>query len=517
MMKRISYKKIRHATFLAYILFVVLFCLFLLYLGKKEVLKAQTYAENERFYLETLLATRDTLNSLNDAFNEVLREMSSENISRLIERAEDFRISIGKLTTIKNQRDFPYNEIILNLQENAQLLYSVSNTFPDDLKTPSSDAKLLMGEDFDEFSAVLKETGDKTQQLLRGELDHVEIWQNQSLFFFKRLQYLLVLFSVLTTLFSAGASFLFGYMLNHSLKQLSEGTREISSGNLEYKFDNIQSDEVGQVMHDFNLMVRRLKEQTETLQKINQELNEKALQLTEANRHKDRFLANMSHELRTPLNSIIGFSELIIRRAKNDAKPDEKTANFAKIILDASEHLLELISGLLEIAKSDAGVLAPSFRKFSLGNCIESMVSILRPLAENKNITLISELLPDVNLISDEKMLRQILINLIGNAVKFTHQGRILLRTSLTEDLCLIEVEDTGIGISEEEQKHIFKDFHRVETGLTSNYEGVGLGLTLTKRLVELLGGDIKVKSSLGAGSTFSISLPLRKAPAADR
>jgi signal transduction histidine kinase len=215
----------------------------------------------------------------------------------------------------------------------------------------------------------------------------------------------------------------------------------------------------------------------------------------------------MSHELRTPLNSVIGFAELLIERAER-VKP-EKIRSYAQRMLGASEHLLDLISDLLEVAKIDAGALNPVFANFNLASCIEDICDMLKPIADKKNLELKFETPPEMPVCADRRLVRQILINLINNALKFTHEGGVTVRASKEKNEYRIDVVDTGIGIAPEDLRRIFKDFHRVETGLTSNYEGVGIGLTLSKRLVELHEGRIIVNSETGKGSSFSVFLPL--------
>jgi len=333
----------------------------------------------------------------------------------------------------------------------------------------------------------------------------VENWQNQSLFFFEKLETLLVYFFILATFFSFSAFLLSGHALRRYLGLLSKGADEISSGNLDYRFHDTTSDLIGDVMRDFDSMAERLRIQTGKLESINSELKRKAEELEDANRHKDRFLANMSHELRTPLNSIIGFSELII--AKSAILSPEKTAEFAERILAAAEHLLSLISDLLEIAKVDAGVLKFEPEEFDLTPFSKEVVDMLRPMADGKGLSLnfVAPKEP-LMLTADKRLLRQVLINLLNNALKYTNKGNVTLELCDTDDgKRRMKIIDTGIGISEKDAKLIFNDFHRVEQGLTSNYEGVGLGLTLTRRIVRLHDGEIRVDSELGKGSVFTV------------
>ncbi len=514
LLSKISYQNIRTTTFSVYIVFSILFCLILVHLGRKEIEKAREYAENERQYLESIVACNSSLNAADNALAELLSAPADRRAYA------DFRgvvlllrKNINTLAKFSGGRGASGAADVGEIRTKAQLLASVCMAFEGDIGRQPPENSILADEDFAAIIPLLDEIRGMLQSHLASEVFQVETWQRQSQFYFSNLQSLLIVFFILTTAFSVSASLLFGYILRRSLTRLSEGTKEISAGNLGYRFDNIMGDEIGKVMFDFNTMAHRLEKQTEALQKANRELHDQAALLAEANRHKDRFLANMSHELRTPLNSILGFSDLIVRDAQN-LQGGAKTSAHAQKILVAAEHLLELISGLLEIAKADAGVIKPSLKEFDLSATIASVISIMRPLAENKKLDLRTETPPGAaTVVSDEKMIRQILINLLNNAVKFTPAGHISVALSRQDAFWLVAVSDTGIGISPEDQKAVFKDFHRLEAGLTSNYEGVGLGLTLSKRLVELLGGSIKLSSELGKGSTFSFTIPAKPRP----
>lgn len=511
-MRRINYSTLRHLTFSAYVLIAVLFCILLLYLGKKEILKARSYAEHERIFFESLISSRKYLNSVEQHFNTLLRNPCSDNAEQFRQQVRLLRQTINTLARSEKNRAGSSPTSIPLLQENSQLLYSTAWALCEDMKAPPLEKQILFKQDADQISGTLKEIREKIQTLFKTELDHIEIWQRYSSFFFNRLQYLLVLFFILTTVFSVAASFFFGYMLRRSLRELSGGAREISSGNLKYRFRDILPDEIGGVMYDFNLMAHRLEQQTKELHNANRKLEEKAAQLIEAHRHKDIFLANMSHELRTPLSSILGFSELMIAKAKTSGPSEKKKfLHYSNRILMAAEHLFDLISDLLDVAKVEAGVLKPVFKDFQLSACINEVINITRPLAEQKKLKLEINISEKITLNADKRLIRQILINLINNAIKFTAEGSITVNASIDDDYCKIDIKDTGIGIKKEDQKTIFEDFRRIETGLTSNYEGVGLGLTLSKRLVELHGGKITVESEPGKGSVFSVFLPLNK------
>ena len=245
-----------------------------------------------------------------------------------------------------------------------------------------------------------------------------------------------------------------------------------------------------------------------------QEIEEKSRQLEVANRHKSEFLAHMSHELRTPLNAIIGFSEALVERmfGELNAKQDE----YLKDIFASGRHLLSLINDILDLSKIEAGKMELELARFDLPAAIENALILVKGRAANHSIALGLEV--DHRLrefVADERKLKQVLVNLLSNAVKFTPEGgRVEVRAASANRGVEISVSDTGIGIAVEDHELIFEEFRQVGSDYARKREGTGLGLSLTKRLVELHGGRIWVKSEVGKGSTFSFTLPERPWPA---
>jgi len=227
-----------------------------------------------------------------------------------------------------------------------------------------------------------------------------------------------------------------------------------------------------------------------------------------ADRLKSAFLASMSHELRTPLNSIIGFTGIVLQRLAGPLN-DEQIKQLG-MVQNSSRHLLALINDVLDISKIEAGQLDIHCASFSLLPAIERTVSTILPLAEKKGITLRTVLSPEVGeIFSDQRRTEQVLINLLGNAVKFTDQGEVEVQCRLERESIVIAVRDTGIGIDPKYHQSIFEPFRQADTGLARKREGTGLGLSICKRLVELLGGFISMESVPDRGSTFTVRLPL--------
>jgi PAS domain S-box-containing protein len=227
-----------------------------------------------------------------------------------------------------------------------------------------------------------------------------------------------------------------------------------------------------------------------------------------ADRLKSSFLATMSHELRTPLNSIIGFTGIILQGLVGPL--NEEQDKQLSMVRASAQHLLSLINDVLDISKIEAGQLTVARETFDLRESIGKVVRIVQPLADKKGIGVVVDIAPGVETVrGDMRRVEQILLNIMGNAVKFTSEGRIMIVCSVGDGEVVLRVSDTGIGIKREDMERIFKPFQQLDSGLTRKYEGTGLGLSICKKLVELLGGRIWVESESGKGSVFSFSLPI--------
>ncbi len=243
------------------------------------------------------------------------------------------------------------------------------------------------------------------------------------------------------------------------------------------------------------------------------EIEDKGRELEVANRHKSEFLANMSHELRTPLNAVIGFSEVLLERMFGDI--NDKQEEYLRDIYTSGKHLLSLINDILDLSKVEAGRMELELTTFSLPMAIDNALTLVRTRAENHGIALevdVDQRLGDF--VGDERKIKQILLNLLSNAVKFTSEGgRVGVHAALANGSVEISVSDTGIGIAEEDQARIFEEFQQAGPDHAGKREGTGLGLTLTRKFVELHGGTIWVKSQVGQGATFTFALPVRPWP----
>jgi GAF domain-containing protein len=241
------------------------------------------------------------------------------------------------------------------------------------------------------------------------------------------------------------------------------------------------------------------------------EIQDKSRQLEVASQHKSQFLANMSHELRTPLNAILGYTELMVDGIYGQLP--EKTMGVLKRLESNGRHLLGLINDVLDLSKIEAGQLVLDFSDYSLEDIAQTVRSTLEPLAADKKLAFKVEVaakMPAGH--GDGRRLTQVLINLVGNAIKFTDAGEVVIKAGATDDSFHLSVRDTGPGISAADQAKLFQEFQQADNAITKKKGGTGLGLAISKRIIEMHGGRIWVESQVGQGSTFSITVPVRVA-----
>lgn len=299
--------------------------------------------------------------------------------------------------------------------------------------------------------------------------------------------------------------------VTNPLRELTEATRHIAGGDLDYKIDVRSSDELGQLADSFNRMTLRLDDLVARLKDRATELQRANERAKEASRLKSEFLAMMSHELRTPLNAIIGFSDMLLMGMSgplNEAQQHKITR-----LQENGKRLLNLVNDVLDIARIEAGRTELISEPFAPKLMAERVSAQMASLVESKGLEFSTKLdpqLPSV-LIGDEKRLEQIIVNLISNAVKFTESGEVRLMISALAEVKAWEiiVQDTGIGIPPHALDLIFEEFRQIDGTSTRAYKGTGLGLAITRQLVTMMRGQIKVESELGSGSRFIVTLPM--------
>lgn len=332
--------------------------------------------------------------------------------------------------------------------------------------------------------------------------------------------FILIITLVITIVISRG--------ITTPIFKLMEHLRRVETGHLGELIEPLEANEIGAVQRGFNRMTQSLqtnrKHLNERIQQATQQLSEAITDLEtknrelgfardeaqNANRIKSEFLANMSHEIRTPINGIKGFIKLM---GQSDLPSRQK--RYADIILKSANDLTDIINEILDFSKLESGKLQIIEEDFDLYEVVEQTRDILFINVISKNIDLILVIYSDTPryVCGDKLRLKQVLLNLIGNAIKFTDHGRVVVRVSSEQALnnevdIIISVEDTGIGISSNDQEDIFTAFSQVETAANRRYTGTGLGLVISKNLINLMGGEISLKSTAGQGSTFSIRLP---------
>ncbi len=311
------------------------------------------------------------------------------------------------------------------------------------------------------------------------------------------------------------------HLVLYPMYHLRDVSDAITHGDTNQRATIETEDEFRELADAFNRMLRHLTETQDQIQEVNHELDARVdqlaqlnLQLYEANRLKSDFLANMSHELRTPLNSIIGFSEVL----QGIDALDEKQRRYASNIQKSGRLLLEMINDILDLAKVEAGKMEVKRGEFDLRRLVSAQCDMIQSLSEDKNISLSVDVPEDLpKAYQDPNKMGQILNNLLSNAIKFTPEGgMITVRVSdLENGQFQLQVNDTGVGIAEEDQSIIFQKFRQSRKvldgeGLTREFAGTGLGLSIVMELAKLLGGEVDFNSELGRGSSFWVNLPWR-------
>ena len=263
-------------------------------------------------------------------------------------------------------------------------------------------------------------------------------------------------------------------------------------------------EEIQQLNRELEL---RVDERTAELESLNRELTSRNLEVERANRLKSEFLATMSHELRTPLNSVIGFTELLARQKPGPL--NNKQERFLKNIDEAGRHLLQLINDILDLSRIEAGRTELHCEHFDVAESFTEVLSVVKPLAGLKRLELATDVPGGIIIYADRIRFKQMLYNLLSNAVKFTPEGgRVWMECVVEEADIRLAIADSGVGIPPEEHQAIFDQFHQAGVTTKGVREGAGLGLAITKRLVELHRGRIWVESQPGKGSRFSFTLP---------
>jgi signal transduction histidine kinase/CheY-like chemotaxis protein len=314
-------------------------------------------------------------------------------------------------------------------------------------------------------------------------------------------------------------AFIVSRRITRGLNLLTKGADTLGAGHLDYRIPlpdaasdkGSGSDELGDLARSFNGMAERLDSTHGELERRQQKLEILREAAETANRAKSQFLANMSHELRTPMNAIIGYSEMVIDEA-TDLGLEYSLGDLQKIQA-AGKHLLALISDILDLSKIEAGRMELYPETFDVRGMINDLASTIQPLVDKNSNQLAVEVAPGVNaMYTDLTKVRQAMLNLLSNACKFTKAGviRILVRPEMADGRAWVvfQVSDSGIGMERDRVSKVFEAFTQADTSTTRKYGGTGLGLTITRKFCEMMGGDITVASEVSVGTTFTIRLP---------
>jgi len=238
------------------------------------------------------------------------------------------------------------------------------------------------------------------------------------------------------------------------------------------------------------------------------ELMQANLRLKELDRLKSKFIASMSHELKTPLNSIIGLTGIILQGISGEITEVQRKE--LTMVKNSADHLFSLISDIIDVSKIEADQIELAIEKLDLSELIQEVRDSFKVAVDEKGLKLSLETPERLIIKSDKRRAKQVIINLMSNAVKFTDKGEIAIKAAKKDDRAEISVADTGIGIKKETMKMLFKQFSRIHVEGRTRVEGTGLGLYLSKKIADLLGGEIKAKCEFGKGSKFTFVLPLK-------
>ncbi len=355
----------------------------------------------------------------------------------------------------------------------------------DDFHKPAQTTAALMGEKVAEF-------GERMKAQQTGLRNLIEESMGRTAFGLVTTTLVMVFLVVVIAIWLAS-------MLTRRITDVIAGLARIEAGQFGFRFKTESKDELGKLSDSLNTMANSVEESFKRL-------DEARHQAEENSRMKSDFVASMSHELRTPLNGILGFAEMI-----RDDADNEETRDYADTIFQSGQHLLSLVNDVLDIAKIESGNMVLESTSFALSPLLLEMANLHRATAQQKGLQLTAELAPDLpeTITADPMRLRQVIHNLMSNAVKFTQHGEIRLSAKRANDRLIIGVRDTGPGIAPEAQAMVFERFRQADDFISREHGGTGLGLTLAKEFLTLMGGTIRLQSELGHGTYFEFSLPL--------
>ncbi len=426
------------------------------------------------------------------------REEYLEHFSRLQELAKNKEYIEGNLKTLNKRYEKWYEWEVTQIIANREKVNAGLFSMEDIVAIVNSQ---VGKKEMDAIRNIINNVIDAEQNTLNSRYDNLKKAERKT-------GYVMTFGGFLTALLSIGISLFTALTVSRPVKLLIQATENIKDQRYEEQVRLVGDKELNLLINRFNEMQAMIKYREEQLNIKNEALKAQMAEVNEATKLKSQFLANMSHELRTPLNSIIGFTNRVIKKS-GESLPPTQQENLL-IVREEANHLLELINNLLDYSKIEAGKMEVHPESFNLLKVIDEVYQMTKTLAEGQNLNYRQDSYTkeDIPIKSDRMKIKQILINLLSNAFKYSEKGTVALSVEKKESLYYIRVKDEGVGISEEDIGHIFDEFRQVDGSYTRKVGGTGLGLSITKKFVEMLGGKIEVCSTLGEGSCFTVILP---------
>ena len=401
------------------------------------------------------------------------------------------------------------NESDLSETEKETLLTEVNSIQQAYLALVTHD--IAIGEKVEGLTGLIEEINVNVENLIKFEIDRQteaksKLDQSQTL----RLR-LQLISALLTILFGISAAFFVSRLIANPLIRLIHQAERIAEGDYSHTIDIQRKDEVGRLGTAFNRMTDVVRDRNLNLEQQAVELQIAKDEAETSNRLKSEFLATMSHEIRTPLNAIEGYSSILLAGMGVSVEPEAQ--QMIERISANSNHLVELVNDILDISRIEAGRVELNYEPIIVQDMIARWQHQIRVIAESKGLIFNLETDPNLpdTILTDWDALNKIVLNLLTNAIKYTREGSVNLILNRRSDELLIQVQDTGIGISPEAQLFIFEEFRQVDGSSKRKHGGVGLGLAIAQKLVRLMRGTITVESKLNQGSIFTVYLPLKK------